>query len=261
MNTQGGTEAQQLLAKICDMAERSERTGTPLFTKFLREEECALVQKHLATSIYRDALVTWGGFADGERRVAGFFPDYLADFARQTPWEYFPITALKIDGSGYRTLSHRDFLGAMLSLGISRESVGDIYVENDQTAYCVLLESVSGLVITELDRVGSDKVKCTQIPLTSLPKAERRFEEMHETVASTRLDGVVSAVLSVSRDKSEKLICAGAVSVDHVQQCDKSYVLKQGELLSVKGYGRFLLYETGGLSKKGRTRIIVRRFI
>ena len=96
---------------------------------------------------------------------------------------------------------------------------------------------------------------------SSLPKPERKFEEISDTVASLRLDVVAASILSISRDKAEKLLSSGAVSVNHVEVCEKSFGLSEGDLLSIRGSGRFLLYSAGTLTKKGRIRIVVRKFI
>ncbi len=264
MSGQGNDKAEnesKLSAKVFDLAERSERTSTPLFTKFLREEERAFLLPRLEASVYRDSFVFFGGFDGAERTVLGLFPEYLAPFAKETPGEYFPVTPLRISLSGYRELTHRDFLGAMLSLGISRETVGDIYIADEKTAYAAVYDTVGAFLAEELTSVGRDGVSCAVTDFSSLPKPERKFEEITDTVASLRLDGVAASILSISRDKAERLISSGAVSVNHVEVCEKSFGLSEGDLLSIRGSGRFLLYSAGTLTKKGRIRIVVRIFI
>lgn len=254
-------EYARLSAKVFDLAERSERTSAPQFTKFLREEERAFLISRLEPSIYRECYVFYGGFDGAERCVLGLFPDYLTAFAKENPKEYFPVSALEISLSGYRELTHRDFLGAMLSLGISRETVGDIYVSDDKTAYAAVCDTVGEFLSQELASVGRDRVSCKIIGAEALPRLERKFEELTDTVASLRLDGVVSSILSLSRDKAQRLILSGAVSVNHAEVCDKSCDVKEGDLLSIRGSGRFLLYSAGTLTKKGRIRITVRKFV
>ena len=149
----------------------------------------------------------------------------------------------------------------MLSLGISRETVGDIYIADEKTAYAAVYDTVGAFLAEELTSVGRDGVSCAVTDFSSLPKPERKFEEISDTVASLRLDVVAASILSISRDKAEKLLSSGAVSVNHVEVCEKSFGLSEGDLLSIRGSGRFLLYSAGTLTKKGRIRIVVRKFI
>ena len=251
----------QLIAKFFDMAERCERQCVPVFSKFLRAEELAVIAPAMKSSIYRTGFTVFGGFDDSERCVAGFLPDYLSDPDKQTLCEYLPVVALKICGSGYRKLSHRDFLGAILSLGVNREAVGDIYVVDEKCAYIAVLDTVSQFIASELDAVGRDKVCCEIISPALLPKKEQQFEQICDTVASLRLDAVAAAILGLSRDKAERLISSGEISVNHVEVTEKSFMLSEGALLSVHGRGRFLLSDTGELTKKGRIRITVKRYI
>lgn len=149
----------------------------------------------------------------------------------------------------------------MLSLGISRETVGDIYIADEKTAYAAVYDTVGAFSCRGAYLSGKRRRFVCGDGLFTLPKPERKFEEITDTVASLRLDGVAASILSISRDKAEKLISSGAVSVNHVEVCEKSFGLSEGDLLSIRGSGRFLLYSAGTLTKKGRIRIVVRKFI
>ena len=150
----------KLRDKVFDLAERCEKNCVPVFTKFLRAEELAYITDAVKSSVYRGSFAVYGGFKDSERKVAAFFPDYLYESAVLAPHDYFPITAVKISGSGYKSLSHRDFLGSVLSLGINREAVGDIFVCDEKYGYMAVLDTVAELIVSDLETVGRDKVKC-----------------------------------------------------------------------------------------------------
>ncbi len=181
------------------------------FTEFLTAEEKAQAEQF--TFMRSGTHKFFGGYAEAERTMLGFFPPYTEEIDMSE----YPIKLLKVKGSGYKELAHRDFLGTVLSLGIRRECVGDIVCDKENsTGYIFVHENVSRYICDNLDRIGGDKVCVCEIPFYDLPEIQKNYSVLNDTVSSLRLDGVVSGCINVSRDKAEKLISSCNVSINHL---------------------------------------------
>ena len=174
-----------------------------------------------------------------------------------------PIVVISVCGSGYRRLTHRDFLGSVLALGVERSSVGDITVDDpeSQSAFVFCDGVIGGFIANELKRVGNDsvRVKIVELPVGYQP--QRNFSHISDTVASARLDCIVAALCSLSRDKALKAVSAGAVEVDFEREERPDKVVVAPCTLSVKGYGRFRVNSVCDLTKKGRLRLDADKYI
>ena len=187
-----------------------------------------------------------GGFDNPERTRAVFFNP---DWGKYDRVEL--LTALKVSYRLQDNLTHRDILGALMALGIERGTVGDIICE-DKSAALVCLPELSGYIAENLIKVGRVGVGVCEINLDDLPAKLEDLIVKTDTVASPRLDAVLSAAFGLSRSKASELISASRVSVDHQICLQTPKELKEGALLSVRGIGRAKLLEVGGLSRKGR---------
>lgn len=168
-----------------------------------------------------------------------------------------------VRGSGYHELDHRSFLGAVLALGLSRDTVGDIVVRDGREAIIITVRAAAELLLTQppvLTYVGRDKVAVREISLPPDFAPERRFEELTVTVASPRLDAVVSELARLSRDKAKAAVTGGAVTVSGRVEQRPDREVGEGDVISVRGCGKFVI---GGSvrSSRGRLRISVRRYI
>ncbi len=229
--------------RIEDLCFRAERTGRVQSTMFLDGREQALAQgvcNHLG------ARCTFsGGWPEAERRCLFVLPD---DFS--APDEQAVLCAVRIEGG--KGLTHRDYLGSMLSIGIRRECVGDILV-SEQSADAIVTRAAGGLLVSELFRAGRQEVRADLIPLEELNVPERRKKRSSGTVASLRLDALGALAFSIQRTAMAALIEKGAVSVNWTPCLKPGKELSCGDVLSVRGYGRAEVEEVGGQSKKGRT--------
>ena len=273
-------EERLLLAHTEDLLVRSE--GSIVSGDFLNLGEQYLIRAFLSQcgKTENTDYVFFGGYPAAERRMLFLFPSYIADSMQylSDPAEQNSdsadasaaicqsegcIRALKIEGSGYKVLSHRDYLGSLLALGIERSTVGDIAVPDDRTAILFVKAAMADYLMTALERIGSDKVH-----IRSLSDEEgmqtpdtRRWEIFSDTVASLRLDGIVAAATNLSRDKAKQLVTGGFVDVDF-RPCDAPDTeLAAGTYLSIRGHGRYLFSDVDGTSKKGRIRIRIKKLI
>ena len=214
--------------RLDDLVNDCINNFTPQFTKFLDGRNLTFAE-NFGRSFKEDVItVSFGGFSNAERRIVGFFPQSIYGYASENVSELFDLFGLcyvKITGSGYRTFTHRDFLGSVLSLGIKREAVGDIYVAEDKTsAYAVFCDKVGQYILDTLDTVANDKVKASEISRPLLPDIKYEFSVINGTVASVRLDSVLSEACNMSREKAKQMINSGLVSVNHTveMRCDSA---------------------------------------
>lgn len=162
--------------------------------------------------------------------------------------------------SGYESLSHRDWLGAVMGLGLKRETVGDIcFFEGEAYMFCD--EPAAKFLSGELTYAGRDKVRAEICPLPEGFVIENKFEEIYQTVASPRLDGVVRALLSISRDAAAALVESGSVELNYFTEERVDAKISNGDILSVRGYGKFVVDSADTLTKKGRYRLAARKYI
>ncbi len=189
-----------------------------------------------------------GGIDEAERKIIIIYPPYI-----QIEDINNCIIALSIEINN-RNLSHRDFLGGILNLGINRSKVGDILIHEEYTQVIVKREIVD-YILVNLTKIGKHKVKVKEISLNSLKKAEVEYLIRKDTISSLRLDVLISSALNLSRNISQRLITSGRVKVnwEPIDKISKS--IKEGDIISVKGYGRFILSSIGGTSKKGKINV------
>lgn len=236
------------LARFSDLQEQALKKKTPRFSQFLDPAEINLLHSHFKTSPFCNLLL-FGGFDDAERKIAGFFPD----FCEQTK-ESFPLSVIEITGA--KDASHRDFLGSILALGIKRNMIGDIVLK-DGVCYIFALNSICDFFLSELKKVGRQNVKMNILSYSDVHFEPKEFNESFITVASLRLDGVISAALHISRAKAQELIKKELANLNWQPATNSSKNVAEGDFISVRKYGRFKIGEILGETKKGRIKIII----
>ena len=231
-----------LLAHMEDFADKALETGFTA-SKFLTPAEAGLVRSHFKLSRVEPCFD--GGFNDAERVRAVFVNPDWGEYVRT---DLFSVLRLKHRDP----LTHRDILGALMALGIARDTVGDIVCE-PQTSVFVCLPELSGYIAENLTKAGRVGVSVSEIDLDELPDKQENLTIKTDTVASLRLDAMLCAAFGLPRSKAALLISTGRVNVDHQPCLHPAKELNEGTLLSVRGLGRVKLLEIGGESRKGRT--------
>lgn len=194
-----------------------------------------------------DIRYEWlGGYEAAERRIVCFLPSYQ---------ENMPdiIRFLRIEAVNERfadDLSHRDFLGAFMNLGLERHMIGDICISENK-AHLIVLECVKDIIIENLQYVKKTKVKVVEESVEDIQYINR-YQEMAINVASNRLDGVIAATFKLSRSLSNEYFDKERVFVNGKMTTNHSYMIKEGDLISVRGRGRFKFLGNSRTSKKGR---------
>lgn len=244
------TDEKLLLARLEDLERGAEFGGYPHFSRFLDPGECALFSRHMHPRI---PYMLWGGYDDAERKILGFFPDYM----EPTP-SLFPIASLRLSAS--EKPEHRVVLGSLMGLGIERNLLGDIAME-EHNAVIFSYDSISDYLCLNLTRAGRSHVTLTQVPVDELSILPKAWKPVCGTVASLRLDCVLGLLTGASRSTAEQMIHHEHVSVNHVVCTKSSCLLSQGDVLSVRRFGRAEVLEILGETKKGRMRIVLKKYI
>ncbi len=245
-----------LSAHISDLCRKSRGFGVPRFSSFLNEREAMIAGE--AARAERSCPVFYGGYDGAARTVCGFFEQTFAeDFDEIARNELFPVRAVTFSFRNCDRLSHRDFLGAVLGVGLKREAVGDIAVsEGNAVVFCLDAAAELVLGITKIGRTGVVAENGVTKPIV---KSEPL--KIETTVSSMRLDCIVGACVNASRDKSASLIKSGLVSADFSVCLEVSSIVKENTVLSIRGYGRFRMSKIVGTTQKGRLRVVLEKFV
>lgn len=251
------------LQKIAEKCNKAIDTYTPFFTDFLDGRSKRLALEKVREYSDRLIAVCYGGFDEAERVRIGLFSKEVYGYVEDEKELYgmFDVSAVEIKGSGFCEFGHRDVMGSVLGLGIKREVLGDVYLPDDKSAYVCMTDVAAQYVCSNLERVARDKVKVSVVGIDDLPKQERKYSVISGTVASDRLDCIVSLCTNLSREKTKMMINAGNVSVNHFEEQRVDAQVCEQDVISIRGYGRFVLIEHGGLTKKGRLKTIVHKMI
>ena len=264
------------------MAERGELA----MTAFLTPRESLYAESYCASRIKEGTAFLWSGFpllknqAPAERRRMVLLPEYAAGFLSQDMLSRDPERALMevgfddlaerlssstcvlcVKGSHFCELTHRDYLGSVLGLGLERDVMGDISVMDKYSAYMVFKREMADFVAANLTKVAHDTVKVSLLPSDfSMPTA-RLSVAIRDTVASARLDCVVAALTNFSREKAQMAVRSGLVELNYetVEACDTT--VEPPCVLSVRGVGKFSVLSFDGETKKGRMRLSAEKYV
>ena len=254
-----------LFARLDDLYRNADR-GILGSTSFLSPRDLHFAEVHLRTSGQSSRTAVWGGYAESERKRIYILPEFMegAEYADFSEYGFeSDISAVEVTGSGYRKLSHRDFLGSVLGLGLERDVIGDVIVQEGEKPRATIIcdKAVSDFICENLSKVGSDTVKTRVVDIESIEPPERRFLHISDTVASDRLDGVVASLISTSRETAKEIVLDGAVEVDYECSERPDKALTAPCTVSIRGYGKFRINSLADKTKKGRIRLDADKYV
>ena len=246
------------LARALDQMERAQSRSIPCVTQFLSPAQRAALEPLLAASGHPKHLF-WGGYEGAERTVCAFLPDWLEgeDFTNDPEG---PLGAAEAAFPADAGLTHRDILGGLLGIGLTRERVGDILVLEGRAQIVALAEAVP-IIVSQFDQAGRSRLKLRPIPLSELAPAPAEIKVIHDTVSTLRLDAVLAAGFSLSRGRAAEAISAGKVSLNHRECLKGDRSVAEGDVLTCRGLGKCVLKTVGGQSRKGRVIIELERYL
>lgn len=254
-------------ARLEDAVRRSA-SGSVAQVPFLTMRQRRRAERLLDARGLRGAYWFWGGHYDAERACLFLLPDYLTamlpedDLGRYAVLKEYlaeemcdAVMSVSIKGSGFRRLTHRDYLGAVLGLGIERDAIGDIAVQDEHSAILFCPRTIGAFLMAELSKVGSDTVRCCECIIDETFKDGKQYRPISDTVASPRLDCVVAALCNLSREAAQGAVRSGLVEIDFEPEERVDAVLTPPITVSVRGHGRFILRSFDGETRKGRLRL------
>lgn len=250
-----------LFAHIEDLYDKCTGGYTLENSGFLDLRQQSLVKDRYR---YDSAIEFYGGYKDAERRVCVFRPEWIA----QSVAEYFadneednPIVWIRVfRQAGSRVLSHRDYLGSLVGMGLKREKIGDILVREDGADIAVLRD-IAEFLLYNYDKAGRTSLKPEIVSSSDIKLPPLRFKEITDTVASLRLDSVLSSAFGLSRAKAAEAVRKGIAFVNSSQIIKPDFNVSEGDRLVIRGEGKAKLAEIGGSSKKGRTYIKIEKYL
>ncbi len=254
INIDNDSEAKLFLNRIKDLAEQSLKKQQPEWTNFLtpaQREQAQAVLNWVTGSRYNSL----GGYSQAERRRIVVYPDY---YLVETIEPALAFLEIKANAPG--ELTHRDFLGSLLALGIKREKLGDLLV-TENTCQLILVPELVDFVKMELEKVANAKVEINLIEPEQLNLPNLREKVIRATVASLRLDAVAALGFGDSRTKMAREIKSDKVKVNWKPTRNPDQLVTVGDIISIRGRGRVILRELTGVSKKGRQGISLVRLL
>ena len=244
-----------LLAKVWDKINAGIRKNVPASTCFLSPRELELT-RFLFGDV--EGLHTFGGWEDAERKMLIFLPEYLEEESLYE--EDSPIVCLRAEFFHGDSPSHRDFLGALMGAGIGRETVGDICVDTESCDFFVTAE-IAPYIEQSFTSAGRTHLRIRRIPLREANIPEPEVKEIKDTLASLRLDSVISSGFRIGRSLASQYVSSGKAAIDGLpcEKPDKN--VPEGAKVSVRGLGKIKLISVNGRTKKDRISVTIHRYV
>lgn len=248
-------EDRVLLAKLWDKITAGMRKNIPANTCFLSPRE-----QEMANYLFGcpEGLHFFGGYPDAERKMLVYLPDYLDENALYG--EDAPCICLRAAFFQGDSPSHRDFLGALMGAGVARETVGDICVGEGSCDFFVTAE-IAPYLLQNFTSAGRIKLHLERIPLTDARIPEPEVKEIKDTLASLRLDSVISSGFRIGRSLAAQYVTGGKAAMDGLP-CEKpDKPVSEGTKISVRGLGKIKLVKVNGKTKKDRISVVIHRYV
>ncbi|MBD5088066.1 MAG: RNA-binding protein [Clostridiales bacterium] len=253
MATQNNKEDMICNKRLQELANHAFYKGYSTYSDFLNLNEQSLFYG-LLSELPSVEYSFWGGIDAAERKMLCFSCEEIRK-------ENFPLSTVQIAPSHDKfaeKLSHRDYLGAILNLGIERRKIGDILIQ-EKIAYIFVEETLTDYLCNSLTKVRHTNVCCNKV--TNSFSYTQQFQEINGTVSSVRLDSLIALAFRESRSSMVSLISGGKVFVNGRQITSNSYILKNEDIISVRGKGKFLYKEEHGITKKGKVKVILKKYV
>ena len=243
-----------LLSKLWDKIQAGIRKNIPVSTCFMSPYELEMSRFLFGRP---EGLYAFGGYPDAERKMLVYLPDYLEEDAL---FAEAGLVCLRASFYENDHPTHRDFLGALMGLGVARETIGDISVSNESCDFLVTKE-IAPYLLQNFTSAGRTKLRLEEIPLDELIISQATTKEIRDTLASLRLDSVISSGFRVGRSQAADYITSGRATINGLP-CEKpDKAVTEGTKISVRGLGKILLRTVGGQTKKGRISVVIDRYI
>ena len=254
------TDDKWLIAHLSDLMDQAEKGGYLTVSDFLDEREQSLLSRTFREGRLSVSLWMYGGTEDCERKVICFYPEYLTENREELLRQQLCLISVKALDQRFilRELSHRDYLGALMGLGVKREKIGDIRI-GEECAFVIVKEEIASFICEELTSVGRVLVEAKMVEWSDIPAAQRGTMSVI-SISSYRLDQIVSRGFNLGRTEASKWIAAGMVfrNGEAVMQPDRTILI--GDKITLRRKGKIILTEDKGVSKSGRHQVLIEKF-
>ena len=252
------TKDELIIARIEDRIGQCRDAYYVTSTGLLDSHEQALA-KNACMHAAGVRTLMYGGYDGAERRMLVCVPADIPMSDEEATEGLLCVLRVSKPAMS-RKLTHRDYLGSVLGLGIERRLTGDILVRDDG-ADIIIVPEIADFLLREYRQAGRTTVKTELVPVSELMIPEQHCEIIKDTVSSVRLDSIVSSAFRISRSSAAEAVRSGIVSVDHVECLKPDAKVEEGSSIVLKGKGKAILEEIGSESKKSRTWVRLKRFI
>jgi RNA-binding protein YlmH len=246
-------EEKEFIDQVTSWMVQVKTLYAPKLTDFLDPREHQILQIILGND--EEVLLQFhGGSENAERKRALLYPEYFSPEEKDLGVSLFEIKY----PTKFISIDHRQVLGTLMSLGLKREKYGDILISGDRVQF-IAAEEIAAYLFANLERIGKAAVSIKQYPLDEIISTEEVWDESVATVSSMRLDTVISSIINLSRQKVQILIEGGKVKLNFKQIENVSIECREGDTISVRGFGRCKIVSIEGKTKKDKWRITVGR--
>ncbi|HEY9061201.1 MAG TPA: YlmH/Sll1252 family protein [Pseudobacteroides sp.] len=252
-----GIDDKIFLSKVIDKALKAQNSHCITSTDFLDPYQSNIIKKSIGDNSGVNC-VFYGGYTGAEREIAIFCPQGMSISDFHT-YEY-PLKVIEVKWKSRISLTHRDFLGSLMGLGIKREKIGDILLEDDICRIIVISEIAEYLEYNLL-KVGNANVEVTLTDVGEIQPQDRNFKEIKVSVASLRLDCIASSGFGISRSKIGEFIKGDKVSLNWEKISSLTKQVSEGDTISIRGKGRVIVDKIGAMTKKGRISITLLKYL
>lgn len=238
-------------SKITHLYDSVQRDCYPKFSAFLDTHQYSLAHQVLN---HKQGVSYSGGYEQADRQMLCVYPDYI-----QPDDLTYPIAVLQLRYKKEHPIGHRDVLGSLMALQIKRETVGDIIV-SDGLIELILMDHLADFVQSEIQKIGRVGVTITRVPTVTLANIPK-FQSITGTVSSMRLDSMIALATRLSRGKAVQLLGQGKVLVNHCEVTASDFAVKQSDILTIRGFGKYVIASEPQLTRKMRYHITIHQYL
>ncbi len=254
-------EDKMCLAQVLDKIEISKAKGRIDSTDFLDMYQVSLVESFLKKNKIEQYKL-FGGYEDSERKILITYPEsYTEEMVQKNYEKFLKVVRIELPEEEHGKYAHRNYLGGIVKLGLKREKVGDILVANEGADIVVVSDFAEVLEkeLPSLTRFENSKISITEI--SNLKKKEIKIENIEIIVPSLRLDNIVSDLARTSRSKASQIIAQERVFINGKNETKVSKQVKLGDIITIRGKGRFIIKDFKGTTRSGRTVVLIEKYV